>query len=152
MADSLTRPLAAQTAVVGPATVRSRPAGPRRARLTLVRIDPWSVLKTSATVGVCLLIVVVVATAVLYAVLDAAGVFTAVERTVHSALNVHLPLSPLGIIGGAAVIALLNVVFLVALLTIGAFIYNVAADLVGGVEGVLSERESPHPQPGPPPR
>ncbi len=129
------------TARFGSVPARGPQTGARRAHLRLVRLDPWTVLRITAVVGLCLLVVFVVAVAVLYAVLAGLGVFAAVEHTVHTALNLRLPLSPVGIIGGAAFLGLLNVVLFTAMATVGAFIYNVAADLVGGAEGVLAERE-----------
>ncbi|HWB35011.1 MAG TPA: DUF3566 domain-containing protein, partial [Rugosimonospora sp.] len=45
------------------------------------------------------------------------------------------------VIGTAGVIGLVNVVLFTALATLGAFIYNVCADLVGGIEVTLSEKD-----------
>ena len=42
--------------------------------------------------------------------------------------------------GGAAIIGVINIVLFIALTTIGAVIYNLCADLVGGIEITLSER------------
>src|SRR5918912_1006334 len=44
--------------------------GPRRARLALKRIDPWSVMKFSFAVSLVLFLVVIVATSVRYLALD----------------------------------------------------------------------------------
>jgi hypothetical protein len=122
--------------------------GPRRARLQLRRIDPWSVLKFSLAVSAVLLIVFVVATTAIYVVLWSMGVFDAVNNTIktftagdNSGSGVDLTISPQLVIGGAAVIGLINVVLFSALATIGAFIYNVCADLVGGIEITLAERD-----------
>ena len=45
------------------------------------------------------------------------------------------------IFGGAALIGLVNIVLLTAAATIGAFIYNLTTDLVGGVEVTLADRD-----------
>jgi hypothetical protein len=45
------------------------------------------------------------------------------------------------IFGGAALIGLVNIVLMTAMATIGAFIYNVTTDLVGGVEVTLADRD-----------
>ncbi len=59
--------------------------GPRRARLHLKRIDPWSVMKFSFAVSFVLFVVVIVATSVLYLALDAMGVFESVNKTLSRA-------------------------------------------------------------------
>jgi hypothetical protein len=118
-----------------------RVRGPRRARLTLTRLDAWSVFKAALVFSLCMLVVFVVVVSVLYAVLDVLGVFRAVDQTVHSVLNIKLPLSATGIIGGAAVLGLFNVILTTALVTVMAFVYNVTAALVGGLEVVLTEPE-----------
>ena len=54
---------------------RGRPArSPRRARLRLVRVDPWSVMKTAFLLSVAFGIVTVVAVFMIWSVLGAAGV------------------------------------------------------------------------------
>ena len=43
--------------------------------------------------------------------------------------------------GLAAVIGAINSLLFAVAVTIGAFVYNVSADLVGGIEVTLSERD-----------
>ena len=45
------------------------------------------------------------------------------------------------VFGIAAILGAINIVLLSALATVSAFIYNVSADLAGGLEVTLSERE-----------
>ncbi|GAB2580179.1 hypothetical protein Aab01nite_56580 [Paractinoplanes abujensis] len=125
--------------------------GPRRARLNLKRIDPWSVMKFSFAVSVVLFIVVVVATSVLYLALDAMGVWTEVNTSLkelvtatgseNSGSSGGFQITAWGVIGTSMLIGAVNVVLFTALATLGAFIYNVCADLVGGVELTLAERD-----------
>jgi hypothetical protein len=121
--------------------------GPRRARLFVKRVDPWSVMKFSFAVSFVLFFVAIVATAVLYLALDAMGVFDSVNRALSEMIgatgskNGGFKITALGVIGVAGVLGLVNVVLFTALATLGAFIYNVCADLVGGIEVTLSERE-----------
>jgi hypothetical protein len=133
-------------------TVTSAAArGPRRARLNLKRIDPWSVMKFSFAVSVVLFIVVVVATSVLYLALDAMGVWTEVNTSLKELVNASggddasasggFQVTAWGVIGTSMLIGAVNVVLFTALATLGAFIYNVCADLVGGVELTLAERD-----------
>jgi hypothetical protein len=134
-------------------TVTSAAArGPRRARLNLKRIDPWSVMKFAFAVSVVLFIVVVVATSVLYLSLDAMGVWQEVNTSLQTlvsnsggaetaATGGGFRITAWGVIGTSMLIGAVNVVLFTALATLGAFIYNVCADLVGGVELTLAERD-----------
>src|SRR4051794_24571223 len=133
-------------------TVSSAAArGPRRARLNLKRIDPWSVMKFSFAVSVVLFIVVVVATSVLYLALDAMGVWGEINKSLTELVSASggadasassaFRITAWGVIGTSMLIGAVNVVLFTALATLGAFIYNVCADLVGGIELTLAERD-----------
>jgi hypothetical protein len=135
---------AARSTVTGAAA-----RGPRRARLNLKRIDPWSVMKFAFAVSVVLFIVVVVATSVLYLALDTMGVWEQVNKSLGELVNSAggagatggFRITAWGVIGTSMLIGAVNVVLFTALATLGAFIYNVCADLVGGVELTLAERD-----------
>lgn len=120
--------------------------GPRRARLSVKRVDPWSVMKFSFAVSFVLLVVIIVATSVLYLALDAMGVFDAVNKTLAELFTSNgggepFKITASWVIGLSAILGAVNVVLFTALMTLGAFVYNVCADLVGGVEVTLAERE-----------
>jgi hypothetical protein len=121
--------------------------GPRRARLHIKRIDPWSTMKFSFAVSLVLFFVAVVATSVLYLALDAMGVFDSVNQTLAETIvnsggqGAAFRITAKGVVGGSALIGAVNVVLFTALATLGAFIYNVCADLVGGIELTLAEKD-----------
>jgi len=102
-------------------------------------------MKVSFIVAVVMLVVVVVAVAIVYAVLGKMGVWTQINTlvdevsptTTSSAL--HSPVSAGRVVGIAAVIGAINVVLLTALSTLGAAIYNLISDLVGGIEVTLTD-------------
>lgn len=124
---------------------------PRRTRLVVRRVDPWSVLKFSLLFSICLLVVFVVAVAALYFALDSLGIFDSVNDFVRDITQTGPEGQPTGgfdvtfsagkVIGGAAVIGAINVVIITAISTLGAFLYNLCSDIVGGIELTLAERD-----------
>ncbi len=130
-----------------PISALRRPGrGPRRANLQLKRFDPWSVLKLALVLGVALFFVWMVAVGVLYTVLDGMGVWENINGTYDSLVasdgSDEGQLITAGtVFGFSAIVGAVNIVLIAALSTVGAFIYNVCADLAGGLEVTLSERE-----------
>jgi hypothetical protein len=121
--------------------------GPRRARLQLRHIDTWSAFKISFVLSVALFFIWMVAIGILYGVLSGLGVFNTVNDLFgqlgsasgsKSAGNV---ITPGIVLGGAAVVGAINIILMTALCTVATFIYNMCADLVGGLEVTLSERD-----------
>jgi hypothetical protein len=120
--------------------------GPRRASLQVKRVDPWSVLKLALVLSVALFFVWLVAVGVLYGVLNGMGVWDKINNTANDLLQGNEaggdPLISAGrVFGVAAIIGAVNIVLFTALATVGSFVYNVSADLAGGLELTLSERE-----------
>jgi hypothetical protein len=139
-------PVAGQRA--RPSALRRPGRGPRRASLQVKRFDPWSVLKLSLVLGVAMFFVWLVAVGVLYTVLDGMGVWDKLNGTYSSLVGGEganasaEPLISAGrVFGIAAILGAINIVLVSALATVSAFIYNVSADLAGGLEVTLSERE-----------
>jgi hypothetical protein len=117
-------------------------AGPRRARLGLRRIDPWSTLKFSLVLAVALFVVWMVAIGVLYGVLSGMGVFDKLNSTVNEVNgSTGKVVTPQIVLGLAGVIGGVSIVLFTALATVGSFIYNLCADMVGGLEVTLAERD-----------
>jgi hypothetical protein len=106
-------------------------------------------MKFSFAVSFVLLVVVVVATSVLYLALDAMGVFDSVNNALSAMFTSNgangsqssFKITAKGVIFGSALLGTVNVVLFTALATLGAFIYNVCADMVGGIELTLAEKE-----------
>jgi hypothetical protein len=125
----------------------SRHQGPVRASMQIRRVDPWSVLKVSAVLSVALFFVWMIAVAFLYLVLGGMGVWSKLNSNVGDLLTSASGssggelVSSGTIFGGAALIGLVNIVLLTAMATIGAFIYNLTTDIVGGVEVTLADRD-----------
>jgi hypothetical protein len=135
-----------------PAATKAARSGrpPRRARLRLSRIDPWSVMKTAFLLSIAFGVVTVVAVLMVWSVLGAAGVWDSINQTVQdviggqgssSTFNVQDYLGTSRIVGFTVLVAVIDVVLLTAIATLAAFLYNMAAALLGGVEVTLAEDE-----------
>ncbi|MEU2063632.1 DUF3566 domain-containing protein [Streptomyces sp. NPDC013455] len=121
----------------------------RKARLRVAKADPWSVMKVSFLLSIALGICTVVASAVLWMVMDAMGVFSTVGGTISEAtgsneangFDLQAFLSLPHVLMFTTIIAVIDVVLATALATLGAFIYNLSAGFVGGIELTLAEDE-----------
>ncbi|MER5196425.1 DUF3566 domain-containing protein [Streptomyces sp. NPDC002755] len=145
----------AAPAAVGAGAVRRPRTGARttprvrKARLRVAKADPWSVMKVSFLLSIALGICTIVAAAVLWMVMDAMGVFSTVGGAVSEAtgsnesngFDLQSFLSLSHVLMFTAIIAVIDVVLATALATLGAFIYNLSAGFVGGVELTLAEDE-----------
>lgn len=135
----------------------ARPAGrptsrnPRRARLRLTRIDPWSVMKTAFLLSVAFAIVTFVAVLMVWSVLGAAGVWDSINTAVASIVDSDTSEASFDVteyvgmgrvLGFTLVVSVLDVVLLTAIATLTAFLYNLAAALLGGIEVTLSEDQN----------
>lgn len=132
---------------------RSKPkAGhqPRRARLRLTRIDPWSVMKTSFLLSVAFGVVTFVAIFMVWSVLGAAGVWDSINSAVASIVEGDSNTSSFDVtnyvgmsrvLGFTLLVSVLDVILLTAIATLSAFLYNLAAALLGGIEVTLAEDE-----------
>ncbi len=118
----------------------------RRASLRLVHIEPWSVTRLAFVVSVAMMIVAVVAVSIFWVVLSVTGVWGQVNDSVTSVLSddsgsfdITDYLGFGRLFGLTLVLSAINVVLMTALATIGAHLYNLAAQLLGGLELTFSD-------------
>ncbi len=135
-----------------PAAARSPipPARSRRARLKAARVDPWSVMKVSFLLSVALGLVTIVAVSMLWMVLNGLGVFDSLGGTVKEVtqseadpegFDLKATLSMQNTLVFSSAIAVIDVILVTALATLGAFLYNLTASFTGGVEVTLAEED-----------
>jgi Transmembrane domain of unknown function (DUF3566) len=170
VASRITAPFAALTRPRPKKPARPRPAVPprprqvaaprpapkgadhqtRRAQLVLSRIEPWSVMKFSFMISLVGWVVLFVAVAALYYVLNKLGVFHSIQSTITSVTSGKDStgadsngkwFSASRILGYTMLVGAINVVLITALSTVGAVIYNLVTRLAGGIEVTLKETD-----------
>jgi hypothetical protein len=118
----------------------------RRASLRLTHVEPWSVTRLAFAISVAMMVVAVVAVSIFWVVMDATGVWDQINGSVTSVLsddstsfNITDYLGFTRMVGLTLVLSAINVILTTALATIGAHLYNLAAQLLGGVEVTFAE-------------
>lgn len=142
------RPIGARPTARPSPPIRGRtPRPPRKASLQIRRFDPWSVLKLSLVLSVAMFLMWLVAVGVLYGVLDGMGVWDKLNGAYSDLASVNDEtggeqlISASRVFSVSAIVGMVNIVLFTAFATVLAFVYNVSADLAGGVEVTLSERD-----------
>ena len=121
----------------------TRPAT-RRVRVVIRRINPWSVMKMSLLFYFCLMLVILLGLGILYGVLDSLGIVDTTEELLTELgfgdreLGFHFNAGY--IFRTLLLIGLISTGLWAALTVFVAFLYNLIADLVGGIEVTLTER------------
>lgn len=119
--------------------------GPRTVKLTVAKLDPWSVMKMSFLLSVAIGIATVVAFLVLWLVLQATGTLQGLQTTLSEIAGTEgaeqlLGLFSLGrVLSFSIILALVNIVLMTALSTLFAFLYNIGASIVGGFHLTLTD-------------
>ncbi|OFT23057.1 hypothetical protein HMPREF3175_06365 [Arthrobacter sp. HMSC08H08] len=117
----------------------------RKARLMVSKVDIWSVLKLAFLLSVALGVVTVVATVVLWAIFDVAGVLDQINNFLGTIMgegkkfDVKDYVSMGNVTSFSVIIAVVNVILLTVLSMVAAVIYNLSASLVGGITVTLTD-------------
>jgi hypothetical protein len=112
----------------------------RHARVVVRKVGPWSVLKMSFFFYLCVLAVFLGAFVILYGLLGAIGALDSLQRLIRDlfadqSFEIHGDwLFSRALLVGLAMVGLWTLINVFV-----AFLYNLLADIVGGVEVTLSE-------------
>ena len=138
----------------GSADIISAPRAPRvsvrrtrKARLRLARIDPWSVMKTTFLFSIAFGVMLIIIVSVLWSVISASGALEALNEFMTTLIGdqsggefrVESFVNGSRVLGFAAVLAAIDIVIITAVSTLFAFLYNLAATIMGGLEVTLAE-------------
>lgn len=112
----------------------------QRVRRVIRKIDPWTVLKVSLVFNAIMALVTVLGLVVFWSVFVNAGI---PERINELALTIGIE-SGVTFDGAVyfrivALLAIVGTILMTGLFTLGAVVYNLISDLVGGVEFVVLE-------------
>lgn len=145
---------ASASAASGRPTRRTSPTAavgdtePRKVKLTVSRVDPFSVMKISFMLSVAIGVAALVVVAVLWVMLSSMGVFSAINDSLNELQAGTSPerrisvIEFLGfgrVISLSVVIAVIDVILMTAIATITAVIYNICSALVGGMHVTLTD-------------
>ncbi len=115
----------------------SRKPSTKQVRLKLVYVDFWSAVKLSFLIAIALAVVTIVATFLIYTVLNSTDIFDKVNSlfkdVAGSTADLTAILSLSNVMSFTVVVALLNTVVITALGAISALLYNLSVKITGGV-------------------
>ena len=123
---------------------RSTPRA-RRMNLSLTRLNAWSVAKVSFLMSLAGGIIQIIATALVWMLLNVVGVFDQLTQIVASTgldaggLNLTDVFSLSSVLSAVTIFSIIEIVLFTLLASVVALIYNVVSSLVGGVHITLGD-------------
>ncbi len=123
-----------------PARERVRTGQVVRRRATIRRVDPWSVLKLSVIFYFVFLLVVMLGLAVFWSVVLRIGILDTLTGFLDD-LQLTLVINGSNIARALFLVGLLNVVLWTGINVFLAFLYNLVADLLGGMRIEMASEE-----------
>ena len=120
-----------------------RSQNPRVRRVTRVvrEIDPWSALKVGLVFHLVIYLTLLVASVLLWSVASATGTIDNIERFLESFGWESFQFNGLALFLNVLFLGLLGVVLLTAIWVLGAMVFNLITDLVGGIRVSVLEEE-----------
>ena len=127
--------------------VKATTGVPRRVKLQVSRVSPWSIAKMAFLLSVAMGIAFVVMVFIVWNVMNNAKLFTMINDQIatlagpESAAKFDITslVEQSKVMAGATVIAVVNTVIGTVLATLGSLIYNITSMLVGGVHVTLRD-------------
>lgn len=118
----------------------------RKVRRLLRHIDPWSILKLSLLLALCMWFIGLIASLVLWTVATNAGTIESIEEFVNSSLSLQdWSLDGDFMFRQMGLITLLLALGFAAASVIAAMVFNLVSDIIGGVWISVIEEETARP-------
>lgn len=118
----------------------------RKVRRLVRHLDPWSVLKLSLLLALCLWLVGMIASVIIWSVANNTGALSSLERFA----NENLQLEDFRLVGSTlfrqfGLISLLAALGFVAAAVVFSLVFNLISDIIGGVWVTVIEEETARP-------
>jgi hypothetical protein len=111
-----------------------------RRRVTVRKVDPWSVLKLSLIFYFCVLLVVMLGLSVFWSVVNRLGIIETMLAFLAD-LDLEVTINGANIARALFLLGLLNVILWSGINVFLAFLYNLVSDLIGGLRMTLAEED-----------
>lgn len=139
---------ARETAPIGGDSPRPKPpaerppVSPRRTRVVVRKVGPWSILKFSLIFYFCVMLVILFALYILYSILNALGTLDSLVKLLvdFSLVNKDFTFNTGFIFTRLFVFGVVLVILWSIINVFATFLYNLISDLVGGIEVTLAEK------------
>jgi hypothetical protein len=118
----------------------------RKVRRLIRHVDPWSMLKLSLLLSLCMWLMVMIAAVILWTVASNAGTIASVEDFVNSSLSLQdWKLDGEFIFRQFGLVTLLLCLGFAASVVIATLVFNLVSDIIGGVWISVIEEETARP-------
>lgn len=109
-------------------------------------VDPWSILKLSTLLALCMWVVTMMAAAIMWAITTRAGTISSLENFVNSSLSLRdWTIDGSFLFRQLGILAFLGCIGFVLAAVLATFIFNLASDIMGGIWVSVIEEESARP-------
>jgi hypothetical protein len=118
----------------------------RKVRRLVRHLDPWSMLKLSVLVALCMWLITMIAAVILWTVATNAGTISSVEDFVNSSLQLQdWQLDGDFLFRQFGLITLLLALGFAAATVVATLIFNLVSDIIGGIWLTVIEEENARP-------
>lgn len=115
-------------------------------RRLIRHIDPWSILKLSTLLALCMWAVTMIAAAIMWSITSRSGTISSVENFVNSSLSLRdWTIDGSFLFRQLGILTFLACIGFVLATVLATFIFNLASDIMGGIWVSVIEEESARP-------
>ena len=116
----------------------------RRMKLSVTRVDPWSISKITFILGIALIVIQDICASILWILFKSIGLFNTVSDLMSSTGlesdgGAESLMSFGKVISFVTIFSVFEVIVFVLLATVATFLYNISASLIGGIHVTLGD-------------